>query len=441
MLAPDDRHLGARRGVLRVDQGLRQDRAHRVDRRALHRHADRTCRALHPVTGVGEDEPRVLAPADDGADVVRVKDEGDLGTQRLVLRLQQGVPAQKVMVEGDHLPVAELVRGHVVVLDVLRVVTAVQRALALDTEQGQVAAVFQQVRVGVDAGHRRGDPAALHARGGVGQGAHLDQAEGLTDLEERLVDVRGVLPVADELEARLAGHAVPQGTHRTPVQGDRAGVEELRLRQRSAEGALDEFGGQRPLELVAEQLRVTAAGPEGAGRIGGESDVVPTLLRVVPHPVLRGRDPAEQIPVLALAGQDAVGHEVTVPGDRHVLLGLPDRELLEVVGAVVGQHPGGVRALDPHVVHVVREVEQCHALVPGGLLLTPAGVLTVHDLGKPWLRVRPPQQLHRGPGPVDAVLEGGGRHVRLLCRAFVPSRYLVLNRFSERRRGPAAKSI
>lgn len=187
-------------------------------------------------------------------------------------------------------------------------------------------------------------------------------------------------------------------------------MEELGLRQRSAEGLLHQLLGQRPLDLVAEQRGVAAARAEGGGRVDGEGDVVTALLPVVLDPVLRGGNPAEQVRVLGLAGQDAVRDDVALLRHRHVLLGLPDGEVLEVVGAVVGEQAGGVGAFDPQVVHVVREVEEGDALVPRVLLLPPARVLALDDLGGPGLGTGRPQQLDRRSGLVDAVLETGGGH-------------------------------
>src|SRR5262249_45323905 len=89
----------------------------------------------------------------------------------------QGLAADEGVVERDRPAVAQFPWGGVVVLDVGRVEASVEGALALDAEQRQPPAVVRQVRVGVDGRDRRGNPAALHARAGVGPGADLDEAE------------------------------------------------------------------------------------------------------------------------------------------------------------------------------------------------------------------------------------------------------------------------
>lgn len=417
VLTPGDLHLRPRLGEGLVDQCEREDRADRVDGGGLHGHAGQFSVALHSVAGVGEVEVRIRAAAHDPLHVFGVEHEGHLGAALLVLRLRQGVAAVEVVVEVDQASVPELVGRDVVVLDVLGEEAAVQRPLALDTEQRQLTPVFQQVRVGVDARHRRRDPTALHARGRVGQRAHPDHAQRLPGGEQRVLHGGRVLPRADEFEPRLPCHAVPQRPKRAVVQLHLRGVEELRLRQRTAEGRFDQLRGQRTLDLEPEQLRVTAAAPERRGRIGAERDVVAVLLAVVLHPVLGCRHSGEYVRVLPPARQDPVGHDLSAGRDGDVLLGLPDRELGEVVRAVVGQQPVGVRTVDEEVVHVVGEVQERDALVPGALFLTPADVLALHDLRCPRGRVRLPQELDRRTGLVDAVLQAGdGCHGALFSR-------------------------
>ena len=85
--------------------------------------------------------------------------------------------------------VAELVRRHVVVLDVVRHETAAERARGLIAVGRQPLAVLLHLLAGVDRGQRRRNPAGLQRVGGIRTRAHRNQAEVLAGLEDRVADL------------------------------------------------------------------------------------------------------------------------------------------------------------------------------------------------------------------------------------------------------------
>ena len=137
------------------------------------------------------------------------------------------------MVELDGPAVADVVRRDVVVGDVGGVHAAAERA-----ERGGVEPLTVPLQAWTEDGrHRCRDPARLQVRGGVGLGPGPAQAELLAGGEDRAEHVLALGPRAEQLEARLAGHAVAQRAHPVPGDGEVGHVEELHVGQRGADEA------------------------------------------------------------------------------------------------------------------------------------------------------------------------------------------------------------
>ena len=135
-----------------------------------------------------------------------------------------------------------------------------------------------------DRGGRRGDPAGLEVGRRVGARARRQDAELRPCVEHRAAHGLALLPGAEQLEARLAGHAV---TQRADLEsGDRqlGQMEELDLGWRRADQLLDDLHRARPLHLVAEQPR-RPAGPLERVLVAFDGDVVAAAERVVVDPV------------------------------------------------------------------------------------------------------------------------------------------------------------
>ncbi len=241
----------------------------------------------------------------------------------------------------------------------------------------------------------------------------MQEPEIAARFEERGLDVVPVLPRPEQLHAGDARHAVMQGTHLPPGNGELAHVEELDLGQRATGRALEHLQRVRALNLVPVE-------PAATGRVDRRplvalhTDVVPTGLGVVLHPVVRGRTAHEDDAVLGHAEEDPVADHVPVVVAGDELLRLVDGEALEAVDAELREQRDDIGALDVQVGHVVRLVEQRAGLPPGALLVAPVGELTRHlriDI-RPDLRVA--RQLDGAADRAQHVLQTAMTHRRLL---------------------------
>lgn len=164
-----------------------------------------------------------------------------------------------------------------------------------------------------------------------------------------------------------------QGVDRPPVDRDLVEVEEADLREVAVDRLLDDLDRVRPLDLVAEVLRVLL------GRHGAPApldlDVVVPGLGVVVEPVARGRGADGQELLVVEVKEDGVPDVLPVGVGDDELFGLPGFGVLEAVDREVGEQVEGVGALDLEVGHVIREVHQRAALGPRALLLDPVGEL------------------------------------------------------------------
>ena len=215
-------------------------------------------------------------------------------------------------------------------------------------------------------------------------------------------------PRAEQLEARLAGHAVPQRAHPVPGDGEVGHVEELHVGQRRADELRHDRAGGRPLQLVAVKHR--RARPAVDRVVVALDRHVPVARRhVVLQPVGDRRVTHHVEQVLLQVEEDRVADEVAVGVDRDVLLGLARAEVRERVDAEAAQQPQRVGAAQEQVGHVMRLVEQHAGGPPRALLGAPVG-----ELGRDGEGVRPrgrlAQQFHRRPGALDRRLEALERH-------------------------------
>jgi EmrB/QacA subfamily drug resistance transporter len=115
--------------------------------------------------------------------VVAVPEQPDLAPVRLRGQDLERVAADELVVELDHLPVAEVPWRDVQVLGPLGHVASGQGQVPLEAPGRQPLTECLHLRAGVDGGHGVGDPAGLGRHRGVSAGAHLAQAVGRAGLE------------------------------------------------------------------------------------------------------------------------------------------------------------------------------------------------------------------------------------------------------------------
>src|SRR5580692_1080226 len=434
-LTPNERHLGPDLDG-RVDDAERELEALVVAVPGEQRQADEPAVERHRVVvgrGVVRDRHvqalgRDLVGEQRGRDLARVllvpRERHLPALRRLVHRLQ-GLAADEVVVEPDHVAVAELVGGEVVVLDVLRYEAAAERSgEALVAAGREPLAVRLQLLAGVDGGQRRRDPAGLEGVGRVGAGADRGEAELLARLQDRVPDLEVLLVRAEDLESGLAGHAVPERGDLPALDGDEVGAEELDVRDRAAVQLLDHLGRVGPLDLepVLRPGHGLAKRARRRAVVADELDVPVAGLRVELDPVHARRPADELVDVLLEVEQDAVADDIAVVGDGHELLGHVGREVLERVEADVGDQLEGIRTLDVEVRHVVALVEQHRGLLPGDLLRLPVGELGRDDRIDVSALLGVPQQLN-GVGRLQQILKASLRHTRVpafLCYYALP---------------------
>ena len=247
-------------------------------------------------------------------DVVAVPGERHLLALRVERHLLDGLAADEVVVELDVRAVAEVVRRQVVVLDVVRVEAAAERARALVPGGRQPLAVRLHLVAREDRRERAGDPPRLERVRGVHARADLPQPELLAGLDDRGLDLGALLPRPEQLEPGNAGHAVVQRAHLAAGDRDLAHVEELDLRQRAAVHLLEHLQRGRTLHLVAVDPAVVRV--HRSALVALDRRVVAAGLAVVLHPVVRRRAPDEVEELVVEVEEDRVADDVAVGSCR-----------------------------------------------------------------------------------------------------------------------------
>src|SRR5581483_7532994 len=200
---------------------------------------------------------------DRASDVLAVPGECHLPPRRLAHRLER-IAAGEVVVVLDERAVTEVPRSRVVVLDVVRVEAAAERAGRFVPVAGQPLAVGLHLLAGEDGGERAGDPSRLERVRCVDAGADLAEPELLAGLDDRALDLVSLLPRPEQLEPGRARHAVVERAHLAAGDRQPAHVEELDLGQRPAGRLLQHLQRGRSLHLIAVE-------PAAAGRVDGGS--------------------------------------------------------------------------------------------------------------------------------------------------------------------------
>ena len=301
-------------------------------------------------------------------------------------------------------------RRRVVVVDVVRVVAAAERAGALVALGRKPLAICLHLVAGEDRGQRARDPARLERVRRVDAGADLAEPVVLAGLDDRRADVLHLLPRPEQLEAGDARHAVVERAHLLACDRDLAEVEELDLGQRPAVRLRQHLERGRPLHLEAVDLPPPGR-VRGRPLVAVEGDVEVARLGVVLHPVV-GRGATDEVDaVLVEEEEDRVADHVAVVVHGDELLRLADLEVLERVDAERGEELDDVRPLDVEVGHVVRLVEQRRRLTPGDLLVHP-----IRELARDArVDVRPdlgvPGHVHGVAGRLDLCLQALVAHL------------------------------
>src|SRR6185312_1252223 len=220
--------------------------------------------------------------------------------------------ADEVMVELDEWAVPQLVGRQVVIFDVVRDEAAADRAGGLVAAGREPLAVLLHLLAGVHGRQGRGNPARLQRVRGVGAGTHRDDAELFTGLQDRIADELALLVRPPQLQARGAGHAVPQGAYPLAANVDRVHGEELDVGNRSAVQLVEDLLRIRALHLVA----VVAARDGLALRIAGGTivtdhvDLEAAGLAVELDPAHRRRTAGDQQLILLQIEEDTVADDV-----------------------------------------------------------------------------------------------------------------------------------
>ena len=129
-----------------------------------------------------------------------------------------------------------------------------------------------------------------------------------------------VVPRAEELQARLADHAVAQRPGGRPCDGQLRRVEEPELGRWAAERLLDHLHRVRTLHLEAVRPAAPVRAQCGP-QVEVDRDVVSAGLGVVDDPVER-RSPADEVEaVVAEREEDDVADDVSVRAAGHEVLG------------------------------------------------------------------------------------------------------------------------
>jgi hypothetical protein len=311
------------------------------------------------------------------------------------------------VVELHVLAVTDVERGEVVVGDVGRIVAAADRSDLGHREPFPV--LLHERMVGEQCRHGRGHPAGLEIGGRVRLGAHPHEPVLLAHPEQGPEHRLAVLPGAEELEAGLAGHAVPQAAHAAALDGELGHVEELDVGQRGAGHLLDQCGGGGALQLVPVELRRTGR-PDGGVVVTLGRGVVVAALEVEGDPVDDHRVPDEIEQLLLEVEEDGVADQVAVGVHRDELLRLADAEVRERVHGQVAEQPECVGPREEEVGHVVRLVEQRTGLHPRPLLGAPVGELRLDREGAR-REGEIPQQLDRATGAGEGRGQTLGGHV------------------------------
>ena len=128
-----------------------------------------------------------------------------------------------------------------------------------------------------------------------------------------------------------------------------------------------------PLDLDAEHIAGRLAHRPVVVLLGGQR--VRRALGVEQQPVTGEGSADDAVEVLILVEDDRVGDEVAVGGGKHQLLAPSDWEHIELVDRELLQERDDVRSAQVQFGHVVRLLQQRHAVFPGAHLVTPVGVL------------------------------------------------------------------
>ena len=279
------------------------------------------------------------------------------------------------MVELDERSVTQLVRGGVIILDVVGVQTAAQRTRGLVAVRGQPLPVGLHLVAGIHGRQGRRDPAGFQRVGGVGPVTDLVQTMVLARRYDGLADLLAFLVRAPYLQTGGAGHAVAQGADLATGDIDGAHIEELDLRYRAAVQLLYDLPGVRALDLeaVADAVHCLALGVAGGAVVLDDVYVIAAGLGMELDPVgARGAAHEDQF-VLFQVKEDAVTDDIAVMAARHVLLGSVYGELGKTVDGGIGEQLECIGALYINVHHVMGLIEKNRRLTPGALLVAPVG--------------------------------------------------------------------
>src|SRR5262245_43954501 len=123
---------------------------------------------------------------------------------RLVRDLLERLAPDELVVELHEWTIADLVRRHVIVLDVARHEAPAETARGLVARRRQPLPVFLHALVGVDGRQRRWNPARLERIGRIRTRADLAKAELLARLDDRLADFLTLFVWTPDFEPRGA---------------------------------------------------------------------------------------------------------------------------------------------------------------------------------------------------------------------------------------------
>src|SRR5665213_161025 len=199
------------------------------------------------------------------------------------------------------------------------------------------------------------------------------QTEVLARLDDRGADFFAFRIRSEDFQARSAGHAMTQRADLASGDGYVIHVKKLDIRDRAAVQLFNYLFGVRTLNLVAVALaddRLAA----GTGRraivlFGG--DVVAAGFGVELNPIGGGRAPDEYQLVLFHVKQNTVADNMAAVAAGHELFRAVHGELGEAIDRQVRKQFESVRALDVHIYHVMRLIEQHAGFAPRTLFVAP----------------------------------------------------------------------
>src|SRR5215510_6061761 len=122
---------------------------------------------------------------------------------------------------------------------------------------------------------------------------------------------------------------------------------------------------------------------------------------MVLNPVVYGGSTDEKQFILIQVKEDSVANHISVVITPHKLLRFIHRVLFKTIDAGSGEQAKRVRALNPHVCHVVRLIEKYAGLLPRALFISPVRELRRDHRIDIWSKWRISHHLHWVPGGLN----------------------------------------